>query len=125
MTNTPSSKSNAPTALALEAHRIHNASNPIKRLKRLLTSGNLWLYVLSLIRMEKKLYAYELDKQIEKEFFFKPNKIMIYVVLYKLENEGLINSKFQERRKYYTLANKGIETLELARDYFKILSEKL
>jgi len=75
--------------------------------------------------MEKKLYAYELDKQIEKEFFFKPNKIMIYVVLYKLENEGLINSKFQERRKYYTLANKGIETLELARDYFKILSEKL
>lgn len=101
------------------------ASKPIKRLKRLLTSGNLWLYLLSLIRINKKLYAYELDKQIEKEFFFRPNKIMIYVVLYKLENEGLISSEFQKRRKYYTITKKGIETLELAREYFKILSDKL
>ncbi len=101
------------------------ASKPIKRLKRLLTSGNLWLYLLSLIRINKKLYAYELDKQIEKEFFFRPNKIMVYVVLYKLENEGLISSEFKERRKYYTITKKGIETLELAREYFKILSDKL
>ena len=101
------------------------ASKPIKRLKRLLTSGNLWLYILSLVRINKKVYAYELDKQIEKEFFFKPSKIMVYVVLYKLENEGLISSKFHERRKYYTITKKGIETLELAREYFKILSDKL
>ena len=101
------------------------ASKPIKRLKRLLKSGNLWLYLLSLIRLNKKLYAYELDKQIEKEFFFRPSKIMVYVVLYKLEDEGLINSKFKDRRKYYTITKKGMETLELAREYFKILADKL
>lgn len=100
------------------------ASKPIKRLKRLLTSGNLWLYILSLAK-QREIYAYELDKEIEKEFFFKPNKIMVYVVLYKIENEGLIESTYKERRKYYKITKKGRETLDLAREYFTILSGKL
>jgi len=97
---------------------------PTKRLKRLLTSGNLWLYILSLVRSEK-IYAYEMDKLIEKQFSFKPDKIMIYIVLYRLENEGLITSKFQERRKYYKITKKGKEALESAREYFKFLADKL
>ncbi|MDD5340201.1 MAG: PadR family transcriptional regulator [Candidatus ainarchaeum sp.] len=98
---------------------------PIKRLRRLLTSENLWLYVLSLLRRKKKLYAYELDDAIEKGFGFRPNKIMIYIVLYKLEGEGLIRSEFQERRKYYELTEKGAGALGQARGYFKTLSAKL
>ncbi|MBD3210002.1 PadR family transcriptional regulator [Candidatus Micrarchaeota archaeon] len=101
------------------------ASKPIKRLKKLLTSGNLWLYILSLAREKGSVYAYELDKEIEKEFFFRPNKVMVYVVLYKIEKEGLIRSEFRERRKYYTITDKGLETLELAREYFNILARKL
>lgn len=101
------------------------ASTPIKRLKRLLTSGNLWLYILSLISSKGKLYAYGLDSQIEKEFLFKPDKIMVYVVLYRLEKEGLITSEFQERRKYYALTSKGTEALTVAREYFRILADKL
>jgi len=104
---------------------IMHATTPIKRLNRLLTSGNLWLYILSLIRMRKSLYAYELDGQIEKEFFFRPNRIMVYVVLYKLESEGLIKSEFRERRKYYKLTKSGTETLERAKEYFTMLSRKL
>ena len=79
---------------------------PIKRLNRLLTSGSLWLYILSLAS-KGKVYAYELDDKIEKQFSFRPNKIMNYVVLYKLEDEGLITSEFHERRKYYTITKKG------------------
>lgn len=101
------------------------ATKPIKRLKHLLTYGNLWLYVLLLTRSRKKVYAYALDDEIEKEFFFRPDKITIYVVLYKLENEGLISSKFHERRKYYTITRKGVETLELAGEYFAMLSGKI
>ena len=56
---------------------------------------------------------------------FKPGKIMVYVVLYKLEKEGLITSEFKERRKYYTLSAKGAETLAVAREYFRILADKL
>lgn len=98
---------------------------PVKRLRRLLTSGNLWLYILSLISGEGKLYAYNLDTRIEERFSFKPDKIMIYVVLYRLESEGLIRSEFNERRKYYTLTEKGEGALTAAREHFRMLSRKL
>jgi DNA-binding PadR family transcriptional regulator len=98
---------------------------PIKRLKHLLTSGNLWLYILSLIRSRGEIYAYSLDEQIEKEFLFRPNKIMVYVVLYKLEAEGLITSEFRERRKYYSITKKGVQALDSAREYFRVLAGKL
>ncbi len=100
-------------------------TSPVKRLRSLLTSGNLWLYILSLIRINKRIHAYKLDEKIYEEYLFKPNKVMVYVVLYKLENEKLIKSEFEGRRKYYTITKKGIETLEFAKEYFKILSEKL
>jgi DNA-binding PadR family transcriptional regulator len=101
------------------------STKPIKRLKNLLTSGNLWLYILSLIKTKKRLYAYNLNEMIEKEFFFKPSKVMTYIVLYKLEDEKLITSEFEERRKYYSLTKKGEETLKSAKEYFKVLGEQL
>ncbi len=109
------------------AHPSNNTqpAAPIKRLRHLLTNENLWLYILSLIRMDKRIHAYALDERIYKEFNFKPNKIMIYVVLYKLENEGLILAEQEERRKYYTITEKGIETLDLAKNHFKMLARKL
>ncbi len=100
-------------------------SKPVKRLKRTLTVGNLWIYILSLIKKKKKVYAYILDGGIEKEFGFKPSKIMIYIVLYKLEAEKLIESKFEERRKYYTLTPAGENCLSFAKKYFGKLSEDL
>jgi DNA-binding PadR family transcriptional regulator len=72
-----------------------------------------------------ELYAYSADGEIEKEFFFRPNRIMVYVVLYKLESEGLIRSTFRQRRKYYCLTKKGEGALDSAREYFGLLSGKL
>ena len=100
-------------------------AKPIKRLKHLLTLGNLWLYILSIIKAKKRLHAYALDEQIEKEFFFRPSKVMVYIVLYKLEGEGLIKSEYEERRRYYTITQKGEQTLALAKNYFELLSKKL
>lgn len=101
------------------------SAKPIRRLKTHLTRGNLWLYILSLVKNKGELYAYALDDEIDREFLFRPNKIMVYVVLYKLEGEGLISSEFRERRKYYQITKKGQETLDSAREYFRVLSEKL
>ena len=100
-------------------------AKPIKRLKHLLTLGNLWLYILSIIKAQKKIHAYALDEHIEKEFFFKPSKVMVYIVLYKLESEGLIKSEYEERRRYYAITAKGEQTLALAKQYFELLSKKL
>ena len=100
-------------------------TKPAKRLIHSLTFGNIWQYILSLIKSRKKVYAYELDREMEKEFSFKPNKVMIYVVLYKLEDEKLIKSEFEERRKYYALTEKGENVLNFGKRYLTGLAKKL
>jgi DNA-binding PadR family transcriptional regulator len=100
-------------------------TKPAKRLKQTLTVGNLWLYILSLIKSKKEVYAYSLVEEIEDEFKFKPGRVMIYLVLYKLEDEKIIESKFRERRKYYKMTIKGQETLKLAKKYLAGLAKKL
>lgn len=97
---------------------------PVKRLDYALKFGNLWLYILSLVK-KRKMHAYTLDDEIEKKFGFRPNKIMIYVVLYKLEAEKLIESNFEERRKYYKLTKKGNSVLEQGRKMLGELKNKL
>ena len=111
---------------------MHKADNmniaqtkPIKRLTHSLTYGNLWLYILSLIKKRKKMYGYSLDKEIEKTFGFKPNMIMLYVVLYKLEDEKLIHAEFEQRRKYYTLTEKGRKALGYGKGYLSGLGKRL
>jgi DNA-binding PadR family transcriptional regulator len=79
---------------------------PLSRLEHSLTYGNIWLAIFPLLRKRKE-YAYALPGRIEKEFGFRPGKIMTYLVLYKLEESGLIEAKFEGRRKYYCLTAKG------------------
>jgi DNA-binding PadR family transcriptional regulator len=100
-------------------------TSPIRRLRNLLTSGNLWLYLLSIMQKDGELYAYGLDERIERDFKFRPNRIMVYVVLYRLEAEGLISSKFKERRKYYRLTKDGEQALDTAREHLRALSARL
>ncbi|MCK4319587.1 helix-turn-helix transcriptional regulator [Candidatus Micrarchaeota archaeon] len=98
---------------------------PIRRLKRHLTIENLWLYLLSLIKERGKIYAYNLPEEIEQEFFFRPSRVMIYIVLNRLEDEKLISSEMEEKRKYYKMTKKGRKTLEDAKEYFSLLAERL
>jgi len=96
----------------------------MRRLEKHLTGGNLWLYILSLLRKGKR-HAYALDQEISEKFSFKPNKIMVYMVLYKMESEGLITSEFEGRRKYYNITKKGIQTISEGKKYLKELSGRL
>lgn len=100
-------------------------TKPMQRLRNALTFGNLWLYILSLAKNRKKIYAYNLPERLEKQFSFKPSRVMIYIVLYKLEAEGIISSEFEERRKYYHLTEKGKKTLGHAKEYLSLLAERL
>lgn len=104
------------------ALKTEEEASPIRRLKHHLTAGNIWLYVLSLLK-KKSVYAYALDSEIEKKFGFRPNRIMVYIVLYKLEAEGLIKSQFDGRRKYYKITDKGMESIKNGKSYLKFLSE--
>ena len=106
------------------------ASAAYRRLVRKLTVENLWLYVLSLLK-NGPLYGYEVSRRIEESFGFKPGRVTCYMVLYKLQAEGLIASKKvrasggESSRKYYVLTKKGERALEAAKEYLRRLSEKL
>ena len=97
---------------------------PLLRLEHSLTHGNIWLSALSLMK-RKKVYAYALPSQIEKEFGYSPSKLMTYFVLYKLEDEKLISAKFEGRRKYYELTPKGGKTLLQGKKALASISKKL
>ncbi|MEW5996278.1 MAG: PadR family transcriptional regulator [Candidatus Micrarchaeota archaeon] len=100
-------------------------TRPIRRLRRHLTIENLWLYILSIIRRDGECYAYTLPEQIEKDFYFRPSRVMVYIVLHMLEGEGLIKGEQKERRKYYRLTENGREALAEAKKYFRLLSDTL
>jgi DNA-binding PadR family transcriptional regulator len=101
-----------------------------RRLAQKLTVENLWLYVLSLLK-EGPLYGYEVVKRIEERFGFKPGRVTCYIVLHKLQTEGLIASAASKadsrgpQRKYYTLTREGEKALETAKDFLLDLVSKL
>ena len=86
-------------------------SKALRRLKESLTTGNLWLSILTLLK-KRDCYAYEISPLIKKQFGFEMNLIMGYLVLYKIEADGLISSYHMERKKYYKIIPFGKKQLE-------------
>ena len=99
-------------------------SKPVSRLSHSLTHGNIWLAALSLMK-RRKVYAYALPDEISHAFGYSPSKLMTYFVLYKLEDEKLISSKFEGRRKYYELTPAGGKALLEGKKKLAELSKKL
>ena len=85
-------------------------SKALRRLKESLTTGNLWLSILSLLK-KRDCYAYEIPKLIKKHYDFDTNLIMGYIVLYKMESDGIISSYHEERKKYYKITAFGRKEL--------------
>lgn len=84
---------------------------PSERLKRHLTSENLWLYILSLAN-RGPVYAYAMRKEIKNRFGFEPSLVMLYLVLPRLEIAGFIKSEMRGRRRYYAITKKGKAEIE-------------
>lgn len=98
--------------------------SPFSRLQKANTIDNLWFYILSLVKNEP-IYAYKLQKEIEKKFGFKPGKITPYRVLYRLENDGFVKSKLQERKRIYQITQKGREELQKAKNFYQETLNKI
>lgn len=97
---------------------------PLARLKRKTSVENLWLYVLAEL-CRGDVYPYELVKAIERDFGFRPGKVLPYVVLSKLEDEGFVESYQVERRKYYRATERGRKLLAEGIDYLRALADRL
>jgi len=97
---------------------------PIDRLYEHNTKGNLWIYILSLLKKEK-MHAWNIQTIIEEKFNFKPGRITAYRVLYRLEEEKLVKSEAQDRRRVYEITDKGKEQLALAKEFYQEISKKI
>ncbi|BFT94696.1 MAG: PadR family transcriptional regulator [Minisyncoccus archaeiphilus] len=97
---------------------------PFERLQKLNTKENLWIYILKTVQ-DNPHHGWEFPIIIEKEFGFKPGTITPYRVLYSLEAEGLVTSKYEERRRIYNITDKGKQELENVREYYKELIRKI
>jgi len=97
-----------------------------RRLESKLTKENLWLYIIRLL-MERPMYAYEIGKTLASRFGFSVAKVTTYVVLYKMEREGLIRVEKSPTvgrpdRKYYTTTEQGRAIFEAGK---KLIDETL
>lgn len=99
-------------------------STPLERLKKLNTIENLWLYILLLLK-KNKLYGWEIQSLIKKEFNFKPGLITPYRVLYRLEKDGLVKSEIKDQRRIYQITEKGGKELKSAKEFYRELLQKI
>ena len=89
----------------------------LSRLKEKLTKENLWIYILGMLKKEP-MYGYEIASRLRNDLHINTAIITIYVVLYRMEKEKLIErQKTQEggsglKRVYYTVTDSGNITFE-------------
>jgi len=96
----------------------------LDKLKKSTSTDNVWMYVLSVLQNEN-IHAYALHKEIKRKFKWAPELITSYVVLYRIENEGLIKSEKNGRIKVYSITPKGLKTLKEAKNHLKKLAENI
>ncbi|MFX1250357.1 MAG: PadR family transcriptional regulator [Promethearchaeota archaeon] len=103
----------------------HTAAEETRAFKRLvdnLTKNTLWIYVLKLLKT-RPFYGYELRKALEEHFSITTTRVTSYVILKKLEKEGLVTEvEYNEEpmtngkpaRIYYVITPFGEELFQLA-----------
>jgi DNA-binding PadR family transcriptional regulator len=98
-----------------------------ERLVEKLTKENLWLYILTMLK-NGPMYGYEIASRLKSDFKIPIATITAYVVLYKMEREGLVErmepsqvegGRVNIRKVYYRETDKGRETLEKGIEYLK------
>ncbi|MGQ9478807.1 MAG: PadR family transcriptional regulator [Thermoproteota archaeon] len=99
-----------------------------ERLVDKLTKENLWLYILTLLK-ERPMYGYEIASMLRTQFNIPIATITAYVVLYKMEREGLVERSGEHpeagvgrvniRKVYYRYTDKGRETLEKGIEFIR------
>jgi PadR family transcriptional regulator PadR len=113
----------------LDAYSQHK-TKAVRRLVIRTTRENLWIYIATLLE-EREYFAYELQRAVQERFGVVMASVTAYVLLYKMELEGLVERSTERReghrptRKYYALTAKGKAALADARAYLQLLTTAL
>jgi len=101
-------------------------ASPFLRFRDSMTTDNLWIYILTLLK-EENLYAYEIRDKVSKRFSFSPGNMTAYIVLKKLQSGGFVRKASSSKdggpeRTYYAVTPKGNEELKKAADFYKSMT---
>jgi len=109
------------------SHKHHKHEEPEKR-KKPVIRGLLGLAVLKLLR-EKRMFGAEIEREIIRRFDLKLPPGLIYVLLKKFEEKGLVKSEWQTEesppKKVYSLTEKGEKFLKCATEKLRKLEKML
>lgn len=94
---------------------------PLERLKESVQKGNLWLYILRLLR-KKSYTGYDIRAAIKDTFGFWVGNVTSYKVLYLLENGGYVKSRKEGREIHYEITKKGEAELDEGVRFLKNVS---
>ncbi|ADN51211.1 PadR family transcriptional regulator [Vulcanisaeta distributa] len=96
----------------------------LNRLMIKLTKENLWIYIVKLL-MERPMYGYEIAKEIRERFNIDITNVGVYVVLYKMERDGLLETFISNGSKMYRLRPDTIELWLRARDFISSILKQV
>lgn len=105
-------------------HGIIYMQKPIERLKRKIEKENLWIFILSNLKKQKK-YGMELRESIKKNFGFLTGNVTTYKVLYLLEKGNYVESKKSGKFVLYKLTRKGRSELEKAKKVLRAYASRI
>lgn len=102
------------------------------RYERQLKKGVLEILVLQLLQEEEK-YGYQLLSELRNRSggLFAMKEGTLYPILYRLEDDGLVESRWQElkgkelSRKYYAITGQGKETLGKLKELWFAFEEQV
>lgn len=72
-----------------------------------ITKENLWIYVINALANGPKT-GYEIVKEIKGRYMINVTTVSVYVVLYKMERDGLLESFNKDGKKYYKVTEEGL-----------------
>jgi DNA-binding PadR family transcriptional regulator len=87
------------------------SSNIVENLRRRTIKTFMDMLVLAELQ-EKALSGYDIITLIHKRFNVLVSSGTVYSLLYSLERKGLVNAEMDQRKRVYTLTDKGKQTLE-------------
>ena len=96
-----------------------------------LRKGSTTLLILNLLE-EKAMYGYQIMREMEErsEGYFSMTAALLYPTLHQLENEELLKSEWvtsqgKRRRKYYSITDKGLKSLEANTKLWQVFVSRL
>jgi DNA-binding PadR family transcriptional regulator len=84
----------------------------LKKLQKRIVRSFMDVLILAMLRNNNSMSGYDVIAHIHKKFDVLVSSGTVYSILYSLERDGLIKGVWNQRRRVYTLTEKGKQTIK-------------